>query len=253
MQRFFESLKTSQGITGWGEWHNRVLMGPRLDTDEIGPIHMAGHFKGQKGEEITFTAVSMLSTEVSLNATRTVNVDGTSAEDLSKAEINERRNVHYLMDCLRKNVGGFENAHLIYTAPVGIRESRNISGEYILQKEDVLSAKVFEDSVARGAYPIDIHDPHGGRTQFAFIRNGGSYTIPLRALLPRKVMNLLVAGRGLSATHEAMGSARIMGAAMSQGQAAGTAAALAVSERLQLRQLPVRKLQEQLIKDKAII
>ena len=81
---------------------------------------------------------------------------------------------------------------------------------------------------AFGAYPIDQHDPKGGRTQFRFIEGCGSYTIPYRCYLTKELDNLLVAGRCLSASHAAMGSARIMGAAMAGGQAVGTAAALAV-------------------------
>ena len=141
----------------------------------------------------------------------------------------------------------------ISSAPIGIRESRNIDGRYRLEKEDVLSGRVFEDAVARGAYPIDRHDPRGGRTQFSFIENCGSYTIPYRSLLPKELDNLLVAGRCLSASHIAMGSARIMGAAMSQGQAAGTAAALAVRHGVAPAMLDIALLQKQLLADGVIL
>ncbi len=242
--RVYKAMQEGKGITGWGEWHNRILIGKKLDTDAPGPIHMAGHFTGLHGEEITFTAISAISDQLYINATRTVGIDGTCAEDLSKAEISERRNVHNLVKALRKNVPGMEKCYLLYTAPVGIRESRNIQGDYVLTKEDVLSGKQFEDSIARGAYPIDIHDPKGGRTQFQFIKDGGSYSIPYRSLLPIGVNNLLVAGRCLSATHEAMGTARIMGAVMNQGQAAGSAAALAAQADGKPRNVNIKKLQK---------
>ncbi|MDL2210837.1 FAD-dependent oxidoreductase, partial [Desulfovibrio sp. OttesenSCG-928-O18] len=135
MHRFYDALQKSEGVTGWGEWHNRVIIGKKLDTDEPGPIHLAGHFTGENGKEITFTAISIISTEVYINASRTINVDATSAEDLSRAEISERRNVWNVTRVMMANVPGFEHSHLIYSSPVGIRESRNIRGEYVLQQE----------------------------------------------------------------------------------------------------------------------
>lgn len=208
---------------------------------------------GPKGEEVTFTAISAMSDQLYVNATRTVGVDGTLAEDLSMAEVSERRHVHDLVATLRKNVPGMEKCYLLYTAPVGIRESRNIIGDYLLEKEDVLGARQFEDSVVRGAYPIDIHDPHGGRTQFQFIKDGGSYSIPYRCFLPKGVDNLLVAGRCLSASHEAMGTARIMGAVMGQGQAVGTAAAMAAKAGVLPREIDVPALQKALVDAGALI
>ncbi|NLD87860.1 MAG: FAD-dependent oxidoreductase [Clostridiales bacterium] len=251
--RFLEALETGKGIAGWGQWHTRVLKGKRLNSDEIGPVHMAGHIIAGEGREITFTAVSIYDGEVSLNATRTINIHGGSAESLTEGEISERRHIHEIMATLRDNVPGFENAHIIASAPIGIRESRNIDGRYRLEQEDVLSGRQFCDSVARGAYPIDRHDPKGGRTQFAFIEGCGSYSIPFRAMLPKEYDNLLVAGRCVSASHIAMGSARIMGAAMSQGQAAGTAAAIAISDNVPVCEVNIAKLQEKLTSDGALI
>jgi len=251
--RMLQSMKQGKGITGWGNWHNRILTGPRLDEKQSGVIHMAGHFVGPQGEKVTFTAISDISDQLFVNATRTIGIDGTSAEYLSLAEISERRHVHDLVRTLRQNVPGMENCYLVYTAPIGIRESRNIIGEYLLEKEDVLSGRQFEDSVVRGAYPIDIHDPHGGPTQFQFIKDGGSYSIPYRCFIPKGVDNLLVAGRCLSASHEAMGTARIMGAVMGQGQAVGTAVAMAAKAGGNIRQVDVSALQTQLQKDGAML
>lgn len=253
MNKFLEALKNGQGITGWKEWHNRVIMGKKLNSDNVGPIHLAGHFVGKNGKEITFTAVSLIEDEVYINATRTINVDSTNVYSLTKGEISERRNVHEVVNILKESVPGFEKSHLINSSPIGIRESRNIVGEYTLQKEDVLSGKQFEDSVARGAYPIDIHDPKGGRTSFQFIKDGGSYSIPYRCFIPKGFKNLLVAGRCLSATHEAVGTARIMGACMAHGQAVGTAAALAVKTGVNPASVDISALQDTLIKQKALI
>lgn len=251
--KVLESMRKGRGITGWGNWHNRILTGPRLDKKESGVVHMAGHFVGPNEEKITFTAISDISDNLYVNATRTIGIDGTSAEHLTMAEISERRHVHDLVKTLQKNVPGMENAYLIYTAPIGIRESRNIIGEYLLEKEDVLSGRQFADSVVRGAYPIDIHDPNGGPTQFQFIKDGGSYSIPYRCFVPKGADNLLVAGRCLSASHEAMGTARIMGVVMGQGQAVGTAAALAVTENVSVRDVDIGLLQRKLKENGAIL
>jgi hypothetical protein len=253
MNKFLEALKSGQGVTGWNEWHNRVIMGKKLNSDEIGPIHLAGHFADKDGKEITFTAVSLIEDEVYINATRTVNVDSTDVISLTKGEISERRNVYEVVKLLKSSVPGFEKSHLISSSPIGIRESRNIIGQYVFQKEDALSGKQFEDSVARGAYPIDIHDPKGGRTSFQFIKGGGSYSIPYRSLLPKNMCNLMVAGRCLSATHEAAGTARIMGACMAQGQAVGTAAALSVKADVYPTLLDIKELQKTLTSQGALI
>jgi hypothetical protein len=119
--------------------------------------------------------------------------------------------------------------------------------------QDVLQAKEHDDNIARGCYPIDIHDPKGGHTQFMFIRDGGSYGIPFRSLIPEQSVNLLVAGRCLSATHEAHGSTRIMATAMAVGQAAGTAAALAASESADIQSVNITVLREQLRQQGAIL
>ena len=120
----------------------------------------------------------------------------------------------------------------------------------------------FPDAVARGAYPLDIHDVardtnvmsrqvHGRSETFVVLAR--SYAIPYRALLPRRPENLIVAGRCISATHEAISSARGQSVCMATGHAAGTAAALAAMAGLPPRQLDVARLQETLRKQGAIL
>lgn len=247
------ALQEGSGIQGWDNWHTRILKGPRLDNPEEGLIHIAGHFVDENGKKTTFTAISCISDELYINATRTINIDGADAQSVSQGEISERRNVHNMVATLKRCVPGFEHAHLISTSPLGIRESRNIQGDYVLTREDVLSGKQFEDSIGRGAYPIDIHDPKGGQTQFQFIQGNGSYSIPYRCLLPKGVSNLLVAGRCLSATSNGMGSARIMGAASCHGQAVGTAAAMAAKANVTPREIDIAELQRLLVEDKALL
>ena len=111
----------------------------------------------------------------------------------------------------------------------------------------VLSGAKFSDGVARGAYPIDIHDPNGGKTQFQFIKNGNSYEIPFRAMIPVDIDGVIVAGRCISADHNAMGTVRIMGCCMHQGVAAGTAAAMCIKDKKMPRELDGIKLKEILL------
>jgi hypothetical protein len=252
-EKFVAALKNSRRLSGWNEWHTRLVTGKKIGSNTSTTVHLAGHFKLSEGQEITFTAVSAVEGEVYINATRTIEIDGTNAEDLSRGELSERRNVHKLIKLIVKQVPGFEKARLLGTSPLGVRESRNIIGEYVLTKEDVIEGRVFDDAVARGAYPIDIHDPEGGRTKFTFIKNQGSYTIPYRCLVPLNIDGLLVAGRCLSATHEALGSARIMGTVMAQGEAAGTAAALAVKDGVSPGKIDVNKLRTILRGNGAIV
>lgn len=167
--------------------------------------------------------------EVKMNTTRVIGVDGTDTWDLTHAEIEGRRQVMAMVKFLRKNVPGFEQAALIATGPfIGVRETRQIIGEYTLTLEDVLGSRDFPDNIGRAAWPMDMHDPKGTGIHQKLIRGGKSYGIPYRILVPQKVEQLLVAGRCVSATHEAQASIRVMGPAMAMGQAAGTAAAQAI-------------------------
>lgn len=166
--------------------------------------------------------------EVSVNMTRVTNIDPLDPDDLTRAEIEARAQVMQLLEFFRSRVPGFENARIAATgAQIGIRESRRIVGEYTLTRDDVLQARHFPDAVARSAYPIDIHNPAGSGTVTHRMPEGQSYEIPYRCLLPASVERLLVAGRCISTTHEALASTRLTPTVMTLGQAAGTAAALA--------------------------
>lgn len=231
---FRGELEEGGRVKGRGTWHTRVIESPKRPGAPATLVHMAGHLQPfGAGKSLTFTAVSLRDGEVYLNASRTPGVDGADAWQVSRAEIAERRGVMELFRALRENVGGFRNAVLLGTSPLGIRESRNIAGGYVLTRDDVLGGASFPDGVARGAYPIDIHDPKGGRTQFQFIRDGGSYEIPLRCMVPAGLGGVLAAGRCISADRDALGSVRIMGCCLSQGEAAGTAAALCAARGIQ--------------------
>ena len=188
--------------------------------------------------------------EVIVNMTRVVGIDPLDPDDLTRAEVEARGQVMELLGFFRRDVPGFANCRLAATATqIGIRESRRIVGEYTLTREDVLEARAFDDAVARSAYPIDIHNPSGSGTATQRLAPGTAYEIPYRCLVPAQVDGLLVAGRCISTTHEALASTRLTPTVMTLGQAAGTAAALAAERKLRPRDVPIDVLRAQLVRD----
>ncbi len=164
------------------------------------------------------------------NMTRVGEVDATDPEQLTRAEIAGRRQAMEYARFLRDFVPGYERAFLTdLSNQIGVRESRRIRGAYRLTREDVLSARKFDDAIAQCGAPIEDH--HAGRdTRWEYLPDGAAYDIPYRCLLPQCVEGLLVAGRCLSAERDAHASVRSMGQCMAMGQAAGVAAALSCKE-----------------------
>lgn len=185
--------------------------------------------------------------------TRVPNVDATNPEELTRAEIEGRRQAYEYFRFLRDRVPGFEQAVLTSTSPaIGIRESRRVHGDYRLTREDVLTARRFADEIALCGAPVEDHHA-GADTRWEYVSGGDVYGIPYRCLLPQGIENMLVAGRCFSATHDAHASARSMGTCMAMGQAAGTAAALAVKSRITPRALPTGTLRDRLRDDGAML
>ena len=188
-----------------------------------------------------------------VNSTRVQNIDGTNPDDLSRAEIESRRQAWELMRFFRSHCPGLENVQLIATASqVGVRETRHILGGYVLNGQDVLEGRTFDDAIAQCSYPIDIHDPQGPRGRLEGIR-ADHYEIPYRCLVPRQVDNLLVAGRPISADHEGAASARVIPPCYATGQAAGTAACLSIQQGVTPRSLDVGLLRKTLRGQGAIV
>lgn len=184
-----------------------------------------------------------------INTTRVLGRDGTNTDDLTAAEIEGRDQVHRLLAFFQAELPGFEAADLLDTAAmIGVRESRRITGEYELTVGDLQSGRHFDDVIALAGYPIDIHDPAGagGGVDDSWA-TANAYEIPYRSLLPRRVDRLLVAGRSISASHEALAAIRVMPPAFAMGEAAGAAAALAVQLGVAPRRVPVAALQESLL------
>jgi hypothetical protein len=184
--------------------------------------------------------------EAVLNCTRIGRLDPTNAADLTTAEVEARRQAMSVISWAPGNLPGFQDAELVSIAPcIGVRESRRIIGEYVLQLDDVLKGRKFDDAIARSAYNVDIHNPHNDKSTWYEIED--AYDIPYRCLLPKKIENLLVAGRCISTTHEASGSARMTPHVAATGEAAGTAAALAVKAGVNPRAVNFGALRRQLL------
>src|SRR5690606_28864542 len=128
---------------------------------------------------------------------------------------------------LREQVPGCAAGRLLaFGTQVGVRETRRVQGDHVLTAGDLLAPAAFEDAIAAGAYPIDIHPAAGGELEYAALGDDHAYQIPYRSLCPAGLDNALVAGRGISATHQALAAVRVMTISMAVGQAAGTAAAM---------------------------
>jgi hypothetical protein len=212
----------------------------REGSDHITPI-----------EGVTATVMTRLESYRREADGRLVNV--TDPDFLTAAEIDGRRQAleyaRFLVDC----VDGYERAALVALGTqIGIRETRRVYGDYRLTRDDVLSARQFDDQIGLCGAPIEDHRA-GPDTRWQYLPEGTAVGIPYRTLLVRDAANVLVAGRCFSATHDAHASVRSMAQCMAMGQAAGTAAALAVAAGRDPRDLPVAQLRDRLRADGAIL
>ena len=188
------------------------------------------------------------------NTTRVVKLDPTNPFDVSKAEVIARKQIHELIGFLKENSKAFTESALISVAVnIGVRESRKLKGVHILTGDELINCTRFEDSIALGNYDIDIHSPTGTGTSHRYFGEGEYYTIPYRSLLPKEYDNLLVAGRSISATHEAQASVRIMPICCCLGEAAGTAVAIAHKTNKNVHTVDIKALQKTLIENGAVL
>lgn len=192
--------------------------------------------------------------EAVVNTTRVLGLRAFVGEEFSKAEIEGRRQAYELVDFLRRRVPGFSQSYIVDTpAQIGVRESRRFLGDYVLTEEDILTARRFDDTIACGGYPIDIHDPASAANVTKRLPAGQYFSVPYRCLLPRDGSNLIMAGKCISTTHEAFGAFRVSPIIMAVGQAAGTAAALAARHNIFPRALDPQELRRTLIANGAFI
>lgn len=236
---------------------NRELLEPGIiDIVEMSNILSEATVAGELPKQIgqIYTAIDPIRPDsIYINAVRLIEKDCTTTADLSASELEGRQQILKLMNVLSKRIPAFKHAFIEQIAPqVGWRESRRLVGEYITTRTDLMECRQFEDTIAQGTYRIDIHNPTGSGTLFEEFSGQQFYQIPLRSLVPKEISNLLVAGRCLSATHEALGGIRVMINCMSMGQAAGIAAALSLSHRRHVLDI-VPSIQTELLRQDAIL
>lgn len=194
--------------------------------------------------------------QLGINFTHIAKRSTIDVEDLTYATIEGRRQAYHTVEVYRKYIPGMENCWLSHAAAiVGTRESRRIEGEYKITEQDLMEQKEFDDSIGYGSFFIDVHccDGPGMDAETWRPPEGFKYQIPYRALVPKKIDNLLVAGRCISCTHKALGSLRVMPQCILEGEACGVAAGLALEADTTPRDINVRKLQEALRGQGAIV
>jgi hypothetical protein len=181
-------------------------------------------------------------------------INGLEPDDLTRGEIDGRRQAIEAFNFLR-TVPGFENSYIVDLPPqLGIRETRRVVGGYMLSGDDVLGCAAFEDSIGVNGWPMETHVAGDVIFKFPPIpQSRGFNELPYRMLVPATVDNLLMAGRCASMTHDGQSAARVSGACFAMGEAAGTAAALALSGNTLPRDIAVEKLQQQLEQQGAFI
>lgn len=217
------------------------------------------------------------SDELMLAGTRVPGVNCSETSDFTRAEIEARYQMRWVLEKLRA-FPGYENFYLVDVgAQIGVRETRRIRGDYQITERELLEGVRFHDTIAQGVYPVDIHNPDGDGIVFRHLdgrevevpgngavirrrwdgqpdgappRDTTCWCLPYRSLLPQGLNNVLAAGRCASATHEAAGALRVMINAMSFGQAAGTAAVLAAQQHGgRVRDVAAPVLRERLMRD----
>ncbi len=186
---------------------------------------------------------------VTVNMTNAVDIDGTRAEDLTRAEIVCRKQIEPIVTFLREYAPGYESCYVISCASlIGIRETRHFKGIEVLTEEDIANAVQHDDCVVYDAhFNFDVHNITGSGLdktgcQAKFTQKKG-YTIPYGCLVPEKTDGLLLAGRSISGTHMAHLSFRAMPICVGMGEAAGIAAAIAAKQGLRPREVNVRDIQ----------
>jgi hypothetical protein len=181
-------------------------------------------------------------------------INGLEVDDLTRGEIDGRRQAVEAFAFLR-TVPGFETSYIVDLPPqLGIRETRRVVGGYQLSGEDVLGCASFEDSIGVNGWPIEAHVAGDVIFKFPPIPDSRGYNeLPYRMLVPQGVDNLLVAGRCASMTHDGQSAARVSGACFAMGEAAGLAAALALSGNTPPRDIAIEKLQQALKEQGAFI
>ena len=190
--------------------------------------------------------------EVFVNSTRLLNTDATDIFDLTRAELEGQRQCGALTEILRQYVPGFENCFISSIAPtLGVRETRRFGGINRLTADSVLAGKIPDDTIALGGYKIDIHSGTDRTTLFKTVQE--PYGIPYGCLVSDEIDNLMFAGRCISVDAPSLASVRVMPQCMSMGQAAGTAAAMALESGCVPAGVDVQALRAALLAEGAVL
>lgn len=186
---------------------------------------------------------------VTVNMTNLTGIDGTNTEDLTKAEIICRKQMFEICDFLREYAPGYENCYIVSSASLmGVRETRHFIGDKSITREDIETARRFDDWAVRGAhFNFDVHNITGSGldetgVQHKFKQQSG-YTIPYGCMIPVGFDNLLLAGRCISGSHIAHSNFRAMPICLALGEAAGVAASLAVDGGVGVRDINLKQMQ----------
>jgi hypothetical protein len=186
-----------------------------------------------------------------VNMSRIFLKDGCDPFEVTNASIKGRQQVLEIISLMRRLIPGFQNVELVESAcMLGLRETRRIQGDFVLTERDIKENHTFDDVVFLSGNSIDMHSCHTVNYQPA---TGAAYQIPYRILLPKKIRNLLVAGRCCSLDRVALAAIRVMPPVFAMGQAAGTAAALCAKLDVAPADVPISQLQKHLLEDGAVL
>ncbi len=212
----------------------------------------AGKFKNPRENILIFN--TPIKNVIHFNTTRIVKKNPVDPFDITKAELEAREQVFEVYEFLKEHADGLENSYISITgSEIGVRESRMIEGEYTVTGDDFRQCVKFDDAIACGNYDIDIHNPEGSGTYIYRFADGEYYTIPYRALIPKGVSNMLVAGRCISSDHTAQAAYRIMPIVCCIGEAAGIAAAMASKNAIDVRKVDIKQLQNAIVSKNGVI
>ena len=191
--------------------------------------------------------------------TNVTDIDGTCAEDLTKAEIVCRKQMPLIVDFLREYVPGYEKCWLMSVAPlIGIRETRHFEGMQSLSKDDILEARVYDNWVVKRAwFNFDVHNLTGASLDKTEVqrefKQRNEYTIPYGCLIPKNVEGLLLSGRNISGSHMAHSNFRIMSVCIAIGEAAGVACYEALTSGNVLQKINFESFRDKMKKGGSII
>jgi ribulose 1,5-bisphosphate synthetase/thiazole synthase len=239
---------------GQAEGLKRLEVSPRLSLAGFLGAWKAARARGEidvPRDQVLFFETPVPGVVI-VNTSRITGLVATDPFQLSRAEMLGRKQCAQIFRFLRQHAPGFAQAVRMDTAAkIGVRESRHVEGMYQITAEDITTSRAFEDAIALGGYPIDIHAPSAATTATTRLLPNARYQIPLRSLQVRRPANLLVVGRCISATHEAAAAFRVTPIVMAIGQAGGVAAAEAARRGVAPAQVPFATIREQLLRQGA--